>query len=308
MHVFHDLKEFSSRTGATSVAIGNFDGVHVGHQALIKSMLQRARDQKLTPTVLTFYPHPVEVLKPTTKLERLTTTSEKLNLLESVGVEQVLVAHFNPELSQLTPEEFFKSYLSEGLKAQSIHVGFNFCFGKDRTGNTETLRRLCEMRHIYLKVEDQVNANGERVSSSVVRQSLADGNVKRASVLLGRPFSITGQVVRGDQRGRTLGFPTANLRCPHDKALPKNGVYLTQVFWQKEALRGVTNVGVRPTFGLEGNPPVIEVHLLDFDSQIYGEFLTVDFLDRIRDEKKFSGLEELKTQIRTDVASARRAF
>lgn len=308
MHVFHDLKDIASRTGATSVAIGNFDGIHVGHQALISGMLERARAEKLTPTVLTFYPHPVEVLKPQKKLERLTTTSEKLALLESMGVEQVLVAHFDTALSQVSPEDFFQAYLVEGLKSRSIHVGFNFCFGKNREGNTETLRTLCENKKIFLKVEDQVNANGERVSSSIVRKSLADGEVSHAARLLGRPYSITGQVVKGDQRGRKIGFPTANLRCPHDKALPKNGVYVTKVQWQKEELKAVTNVGVRPTFTGEGAQPIIEVHLLDFNSQIYDEFLTVEFLGRVRDEKKFSGLEELKAQIEKDLSFCHKAF
>jgi len=308
VHVFHDLKDISSRTGATSVAIGNFDGIHVGHQSLIRGMLEKAKSEKLTPTVLTFFPHPVEVLKPQKKLERLTTTSEKLALLENMGVEQVLVAHFDTALSQVSPSDFFRDYLVEGLKSRSIHVGFNFCFGKDREGNTDTLRMLCENQNIFLKVEEQVNSNGERVSSSVVRKLLAEGEVAHAARFLGRPYSITGQVIKGDQRGRKLGFPTANLRCPQDKALPKNGVYVTQVQWQKEELKAVTNVGVRPTFTGEGAPPLIEVHLLDFNSQIYDEFLTVEFLGRIRDEKKFSGLEELKAQIEKDLSFCHKAF
>ncbi len=166
MLVFHELSDLSSRTESTSLAIGNFDGVHLGHQALIRSMLKKAQEEKLRPTVLTFYPHPVEVLKPHKKLERLTTTQEKLALLEALGVEQVLVAKFDTELSKLSPEKFFSDYLDKGLKAKSLHVGFNFCFGKDKQGNTDTLLRLAQEKGIFLKVEDQVNADGERVASS----------------------------------------------------------------------------------------------------------------------------------------------
>lgn len=308
MHVYHELSDIASRTGLTSIAIGNFDGVHLGHRSLISAMLQRARTEKLCPTVLTFYPHPVELLKPHKKLARLTTTSEKLALLESLGVEQVLVARFDVELSQLSPQMFFDSYLKDGLRGRSIHVGFNFCFGKDRAGDTQTLRALSDKNGIFLEVEEQVNADGERVSSSGIRNYLCEGNVSHAAKLLGRPYCITGQVVKGDQRGRTIGFPTANLRCPHDKALPQNGVYFTKVLWQKEELKAVTNVGVRPTFTQEGAPPIIEVHILDFDSQIYDEFLTVEFIGRLRPEKKFSGIDELKHQITKDIELARKSF
>lgn len=308
MLVFHELKDIAARTGSTSVAIGNFDGVHLGHQALISAMLQKAHAEKLCPTVLTFYPHPVEVLKPHKKLERLTTTSEKLELLEKLGVEQVFVARFDEALSHLSPEDFFQSYLNEGLRAKSLHVGFNFVFGKDRAGDIGTLRSLSEQKGIFLKVEDQVNFEGERVSSSGIRKLIVEGNVAKAARHLGRPYTITGQVVRGDQRGRKIGFPTANLRCPLDKVVPANGVYVTRVLWQQEELRAVTNVGVRPTFTVGEKAPVIEVHILDFDSDIYEEFLSVEFLGRIREEKKFSGMDELKSQIAQDIAVARRSF
>jgi len=306
--VFHELKDIAARTGSTSVAIGNFDGVHLGHQALISAMLEKARAEKLCPTVLTFYPHPVEVLKPHKKLERLTTTSEKLELLEKLGVEQVFVARFDETLSHLLPDVFFETYLNQGLRAKSIHVGFNFFFGKDRSGDISTLKHLGEKAGVFVEVEEQVNAGGERVSSSAIRKLLVEGNVAKASRHLGRPYTITGQVVRGDQRGRKIGFPTANLRCPLDKIVPANGVYFTRVLWQQEELRAVTNVGVRPTFTAGENAPVIEVHILDFDSDIYEEFLSVEFLGRIREEKKFSGMDELKSQIEQDIALARRSF
>jgi len=306
--VFHDLAEIASRTGSTSVAIGNFDGVHLGHQALIKSMLEKAKEEKLTSTVLTFFPHPVEVLKPHKHIERLTTASEKLALLESLGVEQVLVAHFDQSLSQLSPEHFFQDYLIQGLRAKSIHVGFNFCFGKNRSGDIQTLENLTQKKQVFLKVEDQITAQGEKVSSSIIRKLLLEGNVAHAKTLLGRSYSLMGQVIRGDGRGSKIGIPTANLRCPQEKLIPQNGVYAAKVQWQKDTLLAVVNVGVRPTFTEKACDPVIEVHLLDFHSKIYDEFLTVEFVGRLREEKKFPGAEDLKAQIRSDIELAKRFF
>lgn len=308
MLVFHDLSEIASRTGSTSVAIGNFDGVHLGHRALIASMLEKAKEEKLTATVLTFFPHPVEVLKPHKHPERLTTASEKLALLESLGVEQVLVARFDERLSQLSPERFFQDYLVSGLRAQSIHVGFNFCFGKNRSGDIQTLKKLTQEKIISLTVESQITANGEKVSSSIIRKLLLEGDVAHAKTLLGRAYSVTGQVIRGDGRGSKIGIPTANLRCPLEKLIPKNGVYAAKVQWQKDTLPAVVNVGVRPTFTDEPSDPVIEVHLLEFESKIYDEFLTVEFVGHLREEKKFSGAEALKAQIQADIELAKQFF
>lgn len=303
MRVFHRLEDFGLEVSKQSaVAIGNFDGCHLGHAHLLRGLVDYARSEGLLPTVLTFFPHPVEVLRAGTKLLRLSTTSEKLALLEALGVETVLVAPFNKEVSQLSPAAFFERYLIKTLNAKSVHVGFNFRFGRDRLGDTEALRRLCSEKAIRLSLKEAFFFEGEKVSSSFIRQSIGEGNLSRANALLGRTYSLAGQVTSGDRRGGGLGFPTANLRCPVEKLLPKNGVYATQAVWQKQTFSSVTNVGVRPTFNSDDSPPVVEVHLLDFQSRIYEEFLELKFFDRIRDEVKFSSKDALIAQITKDVS------
>lgn len=309
MQVFHSLEQAHAAVEKTAVAIGNFDGVHQGHLSLLREMIATARRDRASATVLTFYPHPVEVLKPGTHLERLTTTAEKLALLESLSVDVVLVETFDKELSELTPEAFFRKYLQVGLRSSSLHVGFNFKFGKDRSGDSAILTALCEQAKIQLRMEKPFELGGTRVSSSLLRQLVRDGEIARAGLLLGRPFALSGQVGPGDQRGRTIGFPTANLRYSSEKVLPRTGVYLTRAVWQKQSFPAVTNIGFRPTFGAKGEErPLVEVHLLDFNARLYDEFLTLEFIERIRDEKKFDSVDALVKQIRADVDHARKTF
>ncbi len=310
MQVFHRLAEVTPLLAKSAVAIGNFDGVHLGHRALLGRMVEIAKRDGATPVVLTFFPHPVEVLNPAKKLERLTTASEKLMQLESVGVELVLVEKFDLALASLEARDFFLRYLADGLKATSVHVGFNFNFGKDRRGNTELLASLCAGKKIELHVEQPFEKDGMKVDSSTIRKIVREGDMGEAAKLLGRPYSILGQVMHGDHRGTQLGFPTANLHFPNEKVLPRNGVYVTRTHWQRQVFKSVTNVGVRPTVGDGQLAARVEVHLLDFNARLYDEFLQVEFLERLRDEKKFESLEALKIQIRADAESARnsRAF
>lgn len=307
MEVFHSLEQASAKLTKSAVAIGNFDGVHLGHRALLKEMADAARGENLTPTVLTFFPHPVEVLNPGKKLERLTTASEKLALLDSAGVAIVLVEKFDHALAALAPPLFFDKYLVRGLKAARVHVGFNFMFGKGRQGNTDVLTELCARNGVGLRIEPPFQRNGVKVDSSTIRQLIRDGKVDAAAELLGRAYSISGQVAHGDHRGSALGFPTANVSFPDEKVLPGNGVYVTRARWQRQVFRSVTNVGVRPTFqaGAAPPPPRIETHLLDFAARLYDELLEVEFVERIREERKFPSLDALKAQIDADVAVAR---
>lgn len=306
MQVFHQLDQIESKASPSVVAIGNFDGVHLGHAALLSHMLSYARSSGLVGSVLTFYPHPVEVLNPAKKLLRLTTTSEKLALMEKMGVDLVLVEKFTPGLASLSPDEFFERYLVKGLNAKSVHVGFDFSFGKGRAGNTKVLKELATRRGIHVAVEEAQISGQMKISSSAIRESLAQGDVSMALKLLGRPYSVYGQVGRGDNRGAGLGFPTANIRYPAEKALPKHGVYVTRALWQKQSFRSVTNVGLRPTFQAEAEPTV-EVHILDFNARLYDEFVEVAFLERIRDEKKFESVDQLKKQIEADLAYVRKS-
>lgn len=301
MQVIHGLLEKSESLTFSAVAIGNFDGIHKGHQALLKKTVEGAVSQSLTPAVLTFFPHPVEVLNPQKKLEQLTTTSERLALMESLGIQFVCVAQFDKVLKELSAEKFFEQYLVLGLKAKAIYVGYNFRFGKDRVGDTDLLRKLCDKYKIALKVLDPVS-EGPKVSSSLIREKISLGDMEQATKLLGRPYSISGMVKPGDGRGKQLGFPTANLYCAAEKILPKNGVYVSRVRWQRQLYRAITNVGVRPTFHAPNSPKLVEVHILDLNARLYDESLELEFLSFVRDEMKFSSVEELKEQIEKDIS------
>ena len=310
MQVYHQLHEITSKIPHSSVAIGNFDGCHLGHQALLGRMLSFAKLHGLTPTVMTFYPHPVEVLNPGKPLERLMTASEKLAELERLGVEMVFVASFDKNLAELSPLSFYQDYLRDGLRAKSLHVGHGFRFGKARAGNTEILGEWCKKDGIEMDVMEPLATGSsketQKISSTLVRGLIRDGKVAEATTLLRKAYSVSGQVLHGNKRGTTIGFPTANLHVPAEKVLPKNGVYITRAFWQKQSYPSVTNVGIRPTFYDEpGARPVFEVHLLDFKARLYDEYLRLEFLDRVRDEKKFDSVESLKAQIQKDVAYAR---
>lgn len=305
MKVFHQLEEITPELQDSAVAIGNFDGVHLGHQALLARLVKSAKNDNLPPTVLTFYPHPVEVLRPQQKLERLTTTSEKLILLEQLGVEFAYVMRFDLSIAALSPSDFFQKYLQSGLKAKRIHVGFNFMFGKGRAGNISVLQSLCQKNAMTLEVEPAFESNGTRVSSSLIREAVIEGNVEKAKGCLGRAYFLTGTVRHGDGRGNQIGFPTANIHFSSEKVLPKSGVYVTQVEWQKQNYLSVTNVGTRPTFYTDAKTLEVETHILDFDSRIYDETLKVSFVKRLRDEMKFDSIENLKGQIARDIQTAR---
>lgn len=306
MVVFHRLEEVPRSQQGTVVAVGNFDGIHVGHRALLESVVQRASESRLTPALLTFFPHPVEVLRPDVPFHRLTTASEKLSLLEKLGIELVLVAPFDARLSAMQPAEFFETFIVKGMSARAVHVGFNFHFGKGRAGDTAAMEVLCKNWGVSLQVQAPVEVGGVRCSSSAVREALTRGDLEHASQLLGRPYSVTGQVVKGEGRGRKIGFPTANLRLPAEKLLPKTGVYLTRATWQRQEFKAVANLGLRPTFETPQTlAPVLEVHFLDFNASLYDEFVEIEFLQRIRNEEKFESVDALKKQIAKDVAWAR---
>lgn len=307
MRVYHGLDEVPGDLGPCALAIGNFDGIHLGHRSLLQALLAHCKTTGRRPAVLTFYPHPVEVLTPGKRIERLTTTEEKLVLLETLGIDLVLVEKFDPNLAKLSPDAFFARYVSQGLKASAVFVGFNFRFGRDRSGDTKVLEALCAAAGVKLHVEPAFTSEGVRVSSSAVRQALAVGDLATANRLLGRPYSVRGLVVHGDGRGAGIGFPTANLQLGTHKCLPKNGVYVTEALWQRQVFPSVANLGSRPTVSGEGAPISLEVHLLDFSSGLYDETVDLSFLERIRDEKKFASVAELKEQIARDVGYARQA-
>jgi riboflavin kinase/FMN adenylyltransferase len=284
------------------VSIGNFDGVHRGHQEIAQHLAARSRSEGVPAVVLTFDPHPLELLRPGHVPPSLTTLKQKAELLEQAGVTCVIAYPTDKALLQLTPAEFVDSILVNQLAAKGIIEGPNFCFGKDRKGDIETLRELCRDRKILLEVAEPVGGAQAMVSSSTIRSLVASGKIADAAKLLGHAYRIEGAVVAGARRGQQIGFPTANL-TGIETLLPADGVYAGLAAVGKREFAAAINIGPNPTF--HENARKVEVHLLDFSGDLYGQTLAVDLVDRVRDVRKFGSRDELVDQIRNDVAAVR---
>ena len=287
-----------SSNAPIGLTIGNFDGVHIGHQALIKKLIAESKKRKLTPAVMTFEPHPKEFFTPENAPTRLTTLREKLEFFLSYGIEKVFVCAFNQKFSNISSEVFIHQILTEQLKAELLIVGDDFRFGTKRQAGIEDLRKNAfELFEI-----PEIDLNGKRVSSTRIREGLKEGRIEEVNQFLGRPYTISGKVVEGDKRGRQMGFPTANIHMKHLRPA------LTGVYAVKLGNRnGVANLGVRPT--ISGTPKLLlEVHLLNFNEDIYGQHVQVTFLEKIRDEMKFENIDALIEQIKKDVVHAIRYF
>ena len=286
----------------TFLAIGVFDGVHLGHQQLLSDMVAAAQAAGARPAVLTFFPHPMVVIRNLRGRIYLTTLSHRVTLLSRLGIELVVVHPFNDEV-RTTRAADFVDRLCAAMELRELWGG-SFSLGYQREGTAEYLSELGAERGFAVRViDDLVSVNGKRVSSSRIRQVLADGNIEETNRCLGRRFQVEGTVVRGDQRGRLLGYHTANLAVWEQQILPANGVYATYAYLGGERFDAATNVGVRPT--VNGTAMMVEAHLLDFDREIYGESLALEFVHRIRPERKFPGLDALKAQIAEDVTTIR---
>ncbi|MDR0577442.1 MAG: bifunctional riboflavin kinase/FAD synthetase [Candidatus Accumulibacter sp.] len=292
---------------ATALTIGNFDGVHRGHRALLGRLRAVAESRGLLPAVLTFEPHPRELFCPRTAPARLTALREKLEMLAGEGVALVCVARFDANLAALPAREFIERILVGALKAGILVIGDDFRFGADREGNFAALRAAGERHGFDVERMESVLADGERVSSSTVRVALAAGEMERAARLLGRPYAIDGRVVQGDRLGRRLGFATANIRIKHDRP-PLSGVFAVEALGLPDGPRhGVANLGVRPSANRLARP-LLEVHLFDFRADIYGAHLSIRFAHKLRSEQDFPTFAALRAQIAQDVESARRYF
>lgn len=292
--------------GPTALAIGNFDGVHLGHGALLGRLGEIARQYSLPPTILSFEPHPREFFSPASAPARLTTFREKIELLGEAGVAQAMICRFNGAFAALSAEQFVERVLVGGLQVRHVIIGDDFRFGKGRLGDFDMLQAAGRLHGFGVEAMGSVTVEGERVSSSGVRAALAAGDMAHAARLLGRPYIIDGQVSHGQKLGRQLGFATANLRIKHNP-LPMTGVFAVQVGGLgSQQLPGVANLGVRPTVG--GTRPLLEVHLFDFDRDIYGKHISVRFVHKLRDEQRFPNFDALKAQIAADAAAARAFF
>ncbi len=300
MQVIDDLAE-ANLQGPSLVTIGSYDGIHIGHQHLLKQMREAADWLGYHTALVTFYPQPRAVLAPQLPTLYLTMPAEKIALLNALGLDLMAILPFTRELAR-TPAVEFAQELVTHLKLRQLWVGPDFALGRNREGDPPTLRQIGQRMGFEVSVVEPLVWDGEVVSSTRVRHLLMRGEIRKASVLLGRYPALTGQVMQGAQRGRLLGFPTANLSVMPERAIPADGVYACFVWLDKKRYLAVTNIGIRPSFA--GAERTIEAHLLDFSGDLYGLELKVEFVDRLRPEKRFENLDELVAQIRSDVERA----
>jgi riboflavin kinase/FMN adenylyltransferase len=305
MKIFHGTDN-ANILRSTVLTLGVFDGLHLGHQKIIQKVVSRANAVKAVPTVITFDPHPRAVLYPENAPPLLQTLDQRLANFEILGIEQAIVVRFNREFAGQDAEVFLRDIVHERLQAKEVFLGRGFAFGKNRGGNIELLKKISAELGFCADEVPEITVRRQRISSSKIRELLAVGKINFARRMLGRPYGVEGQIIHGDQRGRAIGFPTANLK-PRNRVIPKYGVYATANLIDGKWRRSITNVGVRPTFTGDKEPS-IESYIFDFDGDLYGDVLRVRFLHRIRDERKFSGIEELKNQIEKDTRRALNYF
>jgi len=305
MKIFHGT-ENANILRPTVLTLGVFDGLHLGHQQIMRTVVERAKAVRAVPTAITFDPHPRAVLHPESAPPLLQTLDQRLANFEVLGIEQAIVIPFDRDFAAQSAEDFLHDIVHDRLHAREVYLGKGFAFGKGRGGNIELLRRMSRELGFFADEVPEVCLRGKRISSSKIRRLLADGRVNLVRRMLDRPYGVEGVIVRGNRRGHTIGFPTANLH-PHNRVIPKFGVYATATLLDGVWRRSITNIGVRPTFENEAQPS-IESYIFDFDGDLYGDVLRVRFLHRIRDERKFNGIEELKAQIQKDSQRALNYF
>lgn len=288
------------------VTIGNFDGVHIGHREFLSRIWQDCKSNKSKFVVITFVPHPVQILKAQSGF-LINTFSERRELLAQCGVDYLLEVDFTRDFSTLLPEDFLEKYVFSFSGIEKIYLGHDFVFGANKSGDYKLAKNLCEKEGIALILQDEFRLDNHAISSSVARAAISKGDMEKVISLLGRPYFLSGRVIKGQGRGKQIGFPTANIAYGKELIIPHKGVYITQTTIHEMTYNSVTNIGVNPTFnmGIEIN---IETHLLDFNRDIYGEEMRVSFLKKIREEKKFSSVNDLITQINHDAQSAKNFF
>ena len=302
MKVIRDLQT-SSFSPHPVLTIGNFDGQHVGHQALIASVVEVAKRHNGTPMVLTFDPHPAKVLAPGVSLQFLSRQEEKVEFFERLGISELVILEFTPQLANWSPKEFTFEILRDKLGIRNLLIGESFVFGKGRSGNVQDLMRFGLQANFHVQPVVPVRVGGEVVSSTRIRKLIQSGQVKEAAQCLGRPYRVREIVIHGDHRGAELGWPTANLRIPLDRVIPADGIYATMAYVQGEWLPSVSYIGSRPTF-MEGER-LLEVHLFDQNRALYGEQMQVFFIEYIRGDMKFSDVKALLQQMDLDGSRAR---
>lgn len=305
MQVVKGLENLSELPRQTVLTIGNFDGVHLGHREIFRRVIDRARELGGISGVVTFEPHPLRFLAPDKAPLRLNTPQEKVRLLKASCIDLLVILNFDQMLAEMSAEDFVSDVLVGRLKVKHLIVGYDYAFGRNRHGDTDFLAAKAKQYGFALEVLEPVRSEQQAHSSTSIRKLLQKGNVDEVIKILGRNFTLDGVVVHGDGRGRKLGFPTANL-VTEKEILPRDGVYAVKVKWQDDYYDGVINIGSRPTFATSG--PTLEIHLIDFKADLYGERLRIYFVGRLRDEMKFPSVEALQDAVIQDIKRARALF
>jgi riboflavin kinase/FMN adenylyltransferase len=303
MEVIDDLSSVNLDSD-TIITVGAFDGVHRGHQHLIQQMVEEAKQTERLAGLITFYPHPDAVLSPYNPTRYLSTPGEKAALLEGLGLDILAILPFDQEMAQTSAQDFM-GLVCRHLHMAELWVGADFALGRAREGDVEALRAMGQELGFTVRIIEPLTWRGQIISSTRIRSLLLKGKVRQATRLLGRYPSLAGEVVRGSQRGHCLGFPTANLEVRKERVVPADGIYAVYARLGEERHQGVANVGVRPSFEI-GGQRIVEAHILDFSEDIYGCDLVVEFVERLRDERRYADVEELKAQIEQDIVQARR--
>ncbi len=303
MEVVHGLEKFPSLSGHSIVAIGNFDGIHLGHHKILECLEKTAREYELFSLVLTFFPHPGKILGKN-KLKMIQTLDQKIREIRKFDIQALLIIPFDEQFASLTAQDFIRKIVLDTLRAKAIIVGKNFYFGKNRKGDVSLLHRLSSKFQFRVCPIPEVIQNGETVSSSLIRNLLQEGKIEKANRLLGRPYEIEGEVVKGQSRGKALGFPTANIETENE-IIPQ-GVFITQTRVGSKILPSMTNVGKQPTF--DQKDLHIESFIIDFDRDLYGENIGIHFLKKIRNQMKFRTPDELTRQLKNDLQTTKAYF
>ena len=301
MKIYYNISDIKNKIKNPVVTIGNFDGVHKGHQHIFKTIIKKAKEINGESVVMTFDPHPIKVLSGEDKIFLLTPTKKKLKLIEKFGIDNVLLIHFTKEFASLEPEEFIK-ILTDYIGVKELYVGFNYFFGKNKKGNVELLKKYGKMYNFNVNILQPYTVDGITVSSTLCREYIAEGKVKEVLKFLGRYYLIEGVVVEGKHRGHKIGIPTANVKSEQE-VYPKEGVYAVKVAYSGKIYNGACSIGFNPTF--DSDRLTVEVHIFDFNKKIYGEILKIVFIDRIRPMMKFKSVEELKLKIIEDIEKAK---
>jgi riboflavin kinase / FMN adenylyltransferase len=305
MKIFRHIEDQGLSMSGTVATVGNFDGVHLGHQALIRNTVEESKRLGYPSTVLTFEPHPLKILAPERARLLILSYEDKMALLESLGVDIVVAQQFDREFANIAADEFVRRFLVDRLKIKKLWVGRDLRFGQGRKGGTDTLLRLAPGGGFEVGVLDPILLDGIRISSSRIRQLVEEGRVDEVRRMLGRYHFLSGRIVTGHRRGQELGFPTANI-ASQTEVIPLNGIYATSIQFKNKRWLSVSSVGVNPTFG--DGPRTVESFILDFEGDIYGEWVKLSFVQRIREEKKFVTINDLIAQMHEDVKRAKTVF